>query len=124
MHTMTQSILKHPRAVLRELGLEYQITDEEEILAFLERYPAVAPLLHDVRSNIRRFFGEDPVRLELFYDPEWPEDGPKLVVNIQTHYASREALDRLHQFDDEWWIKSRGEINAPLMVSFEHVRRV
>jgi len=121
---MAQSILKHPRSVLRELRRDYQITDEEEILAFLERYPAVAPLLHDVRSKIRKFFGEDPVRLEMFYDPEWPEDGPKLVVNIQTHYASREALDRLHQFNEGWWIKSRSEIDAPLMVSFEHVRRV
>ena len=121
---MAQSIVKRSGAVLRELERNYQISDEEEILAFLERYPTVAPLLFDIRSNIRRFFGEDPVRLELFYDPEWPEDGPKLVVNIQTHYASREALDRLHQFDDEWWIKSRDEIDAPVMVSFEHVRRV
>jgi hypothetical protein len=121
---MAQSVLKHPRSVIRELRRDYQITDEADILAFLERYPAVAPLLHDVRSNIRKFFGEDPVRLEMFYDPEWPEDGPKLVVNIQTHYASREALDRLHQFNDAWWIKSRSEIDAPLMVSFEHVRRI
>ena len=121
---MAQSTLKHPKAVLRELERDYQISDEEEFLAFLERYPSVAPLLFDIRSNIRRFFDEDPVRLEMFYDPEWPEDGPKLVVNIQTHYASREALDRLHQFDDAWWIKSRSKIDAPLMVSFEHVRRV
>jgi hypothetical protein len=121
---MAQSILKHPRAVMSELSREYQIPDEEEILAFLERYPAVAPLLFDIRRNIRRFFDEDPVRLDMFYDPEWPEDGPKLVVNIQTHSASHEALDRLHQFDDAWWIKRHDAIDAPLMVSFEHALRV
>ena len=49
---------------MNELGREYQLADEEEILAFLERYLAVAPLLHDIRSNIRRFFGEGPVSVD------------------------------------------------------------
>lgn len=44
----------------------------KEILTFLEHHPHVAPLLFDIRSNIRRFFGEDPARLDMFYDPEWP----------------------------------------------------
>lgn len=121
---MAQSVLKHPRAVMSELGRGYQLDDEEEIRAYLERYPPVAPLLFDIRSNIRRFFGDDPVRLEMFNDPEWPEDGPKLVVNIQTHYASGEALDRIHQFDQEWWFQNRKGMHAPLLVTFEHVRRV
>jgi hypothetical protein len=121
---MAQSILKDPRVVISELGRDYQITDEEEILAFLERYPAVAPLLFEIRSNIRKFFGDDRVRLEMFYDPEWPEDGPKLVVNIQTSNGPREALDRLHEFDDEWWIKKHSESRFPLLVTIELVRRV
>ncbi len=121
---MAQSILKQPRAAIRELKRDYRISDEEELLAFLERYPAIAPLLHDTRSNIRRYFDGDPVRLDIFYDLEWPEEGPKLVVNIQTHFASHEALDRLHRFVNAWWIKKRKDIDAPLMVSFEHTRRV
>ena len=60
----------------------------------------------------------------MFYDPEWPRDGPTLVVNIQTHYASREALDRIHQFDNQWWLEKYRDIDAPLLVTFEHVRRV
>jgi hypothetical protein len=91
---MAQSILKHPRAVMSDLGRDYQLGDEADILTFLERYPAIAPLLFDIRSNIRRFFGDDPVRLEMFYDPEWPEDGPKLVVDIQTCADPMEALSR------------------------------
>jgi hypothetical protein len=121
---MAQSILKHPRAVIRDLGRDYQITDEEEILAFLERYPAVAPLLFEIRSNVRRFFGEDPVRLEMFHDPEWPVDDPELIVNIQTGLDPMEALDHLRKFDDEWWIKRLGETRAPLIVSILLVRHV
>jgi hypothetical protein len=114
---MAQSILKHPRAVMSELSREYQIPDEEEFLAFLERYPAVAPLLFDIRSNIRRFFGEDRVRLDMFHDPEWPQDDPELVVNIQTALEPMEALARLQKFDDEWWIKQLSETRPPLIVS-------
>jgi hypothetical protein len=88
-----------------------------EILAFLERYPAVAPLLHEVRSNIRRFFGEVQVRLDMSYDLEWPEEGPELFANIQTALSPMEALDRLHKFDDEWWIERLLETKAPLVVS-------
>ena len=57
---------------------------QEEILAFLERYPAVAPLLIDTRSNIRRFFGEDPVMLKVSHDLDWEDDQPELFANIQT----------------------------------------
>lgn len=109
---------------MSDLGRDYQLDDEADILAFLERFPAVAPLLFDIRSNIRRFFDEDPVRLEMFYDPEWPDDGPQLVVNIQTRYASHQALDRIHQFDADWWLKKLKDIDAPLLVTFEHVRGV
>jgi hypothetical protein len=114
---MAQSILKHPRAVMTELGRDYQMTDQDEVLAFLERHPTVAPLLFELRGNIRRFFGEDPVRLDMFYDPEWPEDDPELVVNVLTELEPMEALARLHSFDDEWWIKRVSEIRPPVIVS-------
>jgi hypothetical protein len=109
---------------MSDLGRDYQLGNEADILTFLERYPAIAPLLFDIRSNIRRFFGDDPVRLEMFYDPEWPEDGPKLVVDIQTCADPMEALDRIHKFDDEWWIQKYKDIDAPLLVTFELMRRV
>src|SRR5688572_20346740 len=118
---MAQSILKHPQAVMSELKREFQVSDEDEILAFLERHPTVAPLLFDIRNNIRRFFGEDPVRLDMFHDPEWPQDDPDLVVNIQTRYASHQALDRIRRFDNEWWLGKYKDIDAPLLVTFEHV---
>jgi len=114
---MAQSILKHPRAVMNELRRDYEMTDEEEILAFLERYPAVAPLLHDTRSNIRKFFGDDAVRLKVSHDPDWKDEQPELFANIQTRLDPQDALARLEAFDTEWWLQRRTEANAPLVVS-------
>ncbi|MBA2596303.1 MAG: hypothetical protein H0V00_06715 [Chloroflexia bacterium] len=121
---MAQSTLKHPRALMRELAREYQIADEDEVLAFLERHPDAAPLLFDIRSNIRRYFGDDAVRLDMSYDLEWPEDGPEMVANIQTPLRSADAIDSWRQLGRDWWFKKRGETAAPILVSFEHVRRV
>jgi hypothetical protein len=114
---MAQSTLRHLRAVMSELRRDYQMTDEEEILAFLERYPAVAPILPDIRSNIRRFFGEDPVMLKVSHDLDWEDDQPGLFANIQTRLDPQEARARLEAFDTEWWLKRRTEANAPLVVS-------
>ncbi len=121
---MAQSTLKHPRALMRELAREYLIADEDEVRSYLERHPEVAPLLFEIRSNIRRFFGEDAVRLDMSYDFEWPEDGPDLVANIQTPLRSPEAIDRWRQFGREWWFEKRRETAAPILVSFLHVPRV
>ncbi len=121
---MSQSTLKHPRAFMRELAQEYQIADEDEILAFLERYPEVAPLLFEIRSNIRRYFGEDSVRLAMSYDMECPEVEPVLFANIRTHLGPPEALKCLNQFDNEWWIKKLSGTSAPLVVSIHMVGRV
>jgi hypothetical protein len=114
---MAQSIAKNPTAVLRELERDYQISDEEEILAFLERYPAVAALLKNTRRNIRRFFGEDPVTLKVSHDPDWEEEQLELFANIQTRLDPQEALARLEAFDTEWWLKRRTEASVPLVVS-------
>lgn len=114
---MAQSTLKQPQAVMSELRRDYQLDDEDEILTFLERHPTVAPLLLDIRSNIRRFFGEDVVRLNLSYDPEWENDQPELFVNIQTRMSPQDALMRLKAFDTEWWLKKLTEAKAPIVVS-------
>jgi hypothetical protein len=106
---------------MSELRRDFQMTDEEEILAFLERYPAVAPLLHDTRSNIRRYFGEDPVKLKVSHDLDWEDDQPELFENIQTRLDPQEALARLEAFDTNWWLKRRTEGNAPLVVSLHLV---
>lgn len=121
---MAQSILKHPRAVMSELRQEYEIADEAEILAFLERHPEVVPLLLETRDAIRRYFGEDAVRLTMSFDYEWPEEEPKLIAYILAPLGPHEALERLHQFDDDWWLKQTSETKALLLVSLLPIRRV
>jgi hypothetical protein len=118
---MAQSIVTQPRAIMSALASEFEIKDEQAIQAFLERYPDVPPLLIEIRSAIRSYFGDDPV---IFYDPEWEEGDPDpaLFANILT--TSDDALARLKRFDREWWLAKLKETKAPLVVSSHHVGRV
>jgi hypothetical protein len=109
---------------MSELSRDYEIPHEEEIHEFLGRYPEVGPLLPEIRSAIREYFGDEKVRLELFYDPEWEDDDPVLLVNIQTRLGAGKALTQLKRFDHDWWLEKRTQTIAPLVVNIHHVRRV
>jgi hypothetical protein len=121
---MARSTLGQTSTLMSELSRDYEITAEEEIQAFPYRYPEVGPLLPEVRTVIRKYFGDERVKLELFYDPEWEDDDPPLFLNIQTHFGAGEALRRLKQFDHDWWLDKLKQMKAPLVVSINHVRRV
>ena len=116
---MASSTVTLPKSVMSALARDFEMNGEEEILAFLERYPAVLPLLPEIRSKIRSFFGEDAVRLEVFVDPEWEEAPPELFAVIRTKLGPRLALERVHRFDREWWLQRLTEANVPVVVSFD-----
>jgi hypothetical protein len=120
---MARTIATQPQAVIDVLAREFEIEGDEGIGAFLERYPDVAPLLLEIRSAIKRFFGEERVSLELFYDPECEIEDPELFVNILTQFPAGEALKRLKRFDHEWWLEKFKKTDAPLVVSIKHMRR-
>jgi hypothetical protein len=121
---MARSLVSPSQDVIRALARDFTIVDEQNVVRFLESFPDVLPLLFETRAEIRRFFGEGTVKLETFVDPEWPAEQPTLVMNVQMTVTSRETLDRLREFDRKWWLEKLEASNAPLLVSFEHVRGV
>jgi hypothetical protein len=121
---MAQSALGQRSTLMSQLSSDYEIPDEQEVSTFLDRYPDVGSLLPEIRSRIRQYFGGDPVRLEVFSDPDFPGEEPKLVVNIQTHYRGQEGLHHWHRFNREWWLDQLKAMRAPILVSFNPLRRV
>src|SRR5262245_58866486 len=115
--TMASSVVSHPNAMLRALSRDFELKDEDDILAFIERHPTVLPLLPEIRSKIRDYFGDDPVRPEVFHDPEWEEAPPELFANIRTKLGPHEALERIHQFDRERLLNELNKPNVPVVVS-------
>jgi hypothetical protein len=110
--------------MLHALSRDFELDDKRQILAFLESHPAVVSLLPEIRSKIRDYFGDEPVRLEVFLDPEWEDAPPELFAVVRTTRPSREALDLIHRFDREWWLPWKARIGSPVVVSFDHIKRV
>lgn len=79
----------------------YTFREPTEVLQFLEQYSFLVPLLLNAHKTIRKYFPDSPLFLEYVTDPEI--DDPQLVVFIATNLEPEEALDRLDEFDDDWY---------------------
>jgi hypothetical protein len=54
----------------------------------------------------------------LAYDPEIEEDvEPDLFVYIETPLDAQTTLEHLTRFDEQWWLKRKSELAAPVVVS-------
>jgi hypothetical protein len=120
---MARSIATPSTAVMDSLRNVYEFRDEAEVAAFLADHPTVPSLLAEIRPAIRRFFGEEPVRLEVSEDPDC-DVPPTLLVNIQTQYGAAEAISRLARFDHEAGIEMLHNRDTPVLVSIIAARRV
>lgn len=101
----------------------YGFRDNDAVERFIGRHPELLPLLVDARRVIDTYFGQrTPVELEVFIDPEAPNE-TTLFVLIQTRLSTDEALRSLRSFDEEWWVHAIDRADGHLVISFEHVER-
>lgn len=88
----------------------YDVEDPEAVAAYIAPYPHIPALLTEAFGRIRSVFPDSrPPTLHIEYDPG---DGDRwLTLLIPVAPLDKEARDRLHQFDDEWWLDAapRGE---------------
>jgi hypothetical protein len=76
---------------------------EPEALAYILQRPKLAMfLVTEAYNNIRRFFKNEKLKLTLNEDIETGEK--ILFLYILTSLPVDEALAKLNQLDDEWWL--------------------
>lgn len=74
------------------------------VKSFLEKNVFLAPLLLEVNSKLRQYFGmSSTIALELSVDPENGRH-QELWARVQTELEPAEAMPLLTRFDDEWWL--------------------
>ncbi len=59
------------------------------------------PLLLEAPNKIRKHFPDEPLFLQVIPDPE-TIDYVHLVLSILTKRESRDALNRVYLFDEDW----------------------
>ena len=115
------SLVRDNEARLRRLQEFYTLADIEEVRRFLRVYPDAANVMIEAWPHIERIFGPNSrVVLEVTFDPESENlrDFEELFGNIQTSLPVEEALRRLRQLDDEWFLaqltRASGRVNFSL----------
>jgi hypothetical protein len=96
---MTTATLTAPTAPAVGTLNAYQLTDADEVRAFLAAHPFLEPLLGEAAVQLPRFFPGAPLRLEVSHD------GYQLVVEAIVPEWSVDAVeDALDAFGEQWWI--------------------
>jgi hypothetical protein len=95
-----------------EIQRLYAVKDEAEVLAFLQDHPTLVPLLLEAAPQLQKYFPGARLSVERIADPEEPIE--QLFVGAATDLPLEQALERLGQFDRDWWlengIRARGKL--------------
>ncbi|MEH2158811.1 hypothetical protein [Nostoc sp.] len=97
----------------------YSIDNIVETLRFLRKHQNLIDVLLEANLEIRKYFPSEKLRLKLYVDPESPQ-WEKLVLSIYTSTESaNEALSKLDEFDNKWWIEASLGVAVNLCINLE-----
>ena len=97
-------------------GLEngYELRNFAAVAAYVAEHPQLTGFLLDSYGQLRKYFDATAsYALEVVSDPEISPSSDFLFVNIRTSMPVDEAMERLDQFDEAWYldqVNSFGEL--------------
>lgn len=116
----TASVVLYPDEMIQSIEEFYSFKKYLEVSMFLKKHGFLFPLLLQAPQYIWNYFGKGTsLTLEVVTDPEWGDQ--QLVLGIQTNLDVHEALDRLDQLDEQWWIRASGASQGKLCIQLEYV---
>lgn len=105
-------------AEIAALERAYVLTKPSEVLEWLEKQPSLVALLLEVSAKINNYFPDSQCFLEVVIDPEVINDA-QLVVFISPNLSPDEAVHKLEQFEDDWWLDASYQTQGKLSVMVE-----
>ncbi len=112
-----EDVFSPPDQLFRAIG--YIVKNPIQVSAFLGSYPFFGKLLPSIKSKIETYFGDAPVYLEVTSDPEIPGD-VILEVAISPLDEPAQALKKLRQLDQDWWLEAMDETQDKLDITLEY----
>ncbi|RLI75446.1 hypothetical protein DRP05_14820 [Archaeoglobales archaeon] len=88
---------------LMELEAKYTINDPIKTIKFLKENKDVFNILTtEAYDEIRKYFPNEELILDVLTDPE--SDDQIMVLYINTKLKPQEALKKLKELDENWWL--------------------
>lgn len=105
MDTIRQSLPIKSGDILEQIKKQYSIpeSDLSDVEQFLDKHKDIANLVLEAYTKIRDFFTSETLLLELISDISI-EGGEELFVYIQTHLSVEEAVEKINDFDEQWFL--------------------
>ena len=91
--------------------------DELAVRRFLSDHGDLLPYVETAKQLVRKVFRDDASGIVLKVTDHAEHEGSFLTVGIETALSARDAIDRLHAFDDEWLAVVDGEIGEQILVT-------
>jgi len=103
-------------ADLARLEALYTFRDRDTVTGWLDRYPFLVPLLLDAQPHLRKYFPDEPIFLQVEFDPEEAE-----LTHLGAYIATDldESIERLDRFGVDWWLDVIAQTNLKLNFSIE-----
>lgn len=121
MAVLVEKVYLNPLEVagLHELEFLYAFRRREEVLNFLGLNPFLMPVLVEAQAELKTYFPNAELYLEMFTDRETIE-GDHLIIFIATDLRGTEALKILDRFDDTWWINNIDRVGGKISINLEY----
>ena len=98
----------------------FHVTNFLAIEQYLDQNTFLCNVVFEVETAIRKYFSEENLRLELYKDPEG-EMSDELAIYILTRKEPHIALDKLEEFDCEYWIEKANQWDNFISVNLEYL---
>lgn len=119
---MTGIVLNIPQSEIEQLERLYNFCDRDsrQVWQFIQKHSFLTDLLLEVPEKIIQFFPDASLSLKMIIDPESSsEDDDLLAVAIASDMDAEESVDRLEQFDDDWWLQASVRSHKKLLIDLE-----
>ncbi|MDY6804908.1 MAG: hypothetical protein SXA11_14025 [Cyanobacteriota bacterium] len=95
----------------------YALPEPERVWQFLEKHPFLVPLLLEAPTEIKHHFPADSLSLEMAIDPESTSEDDELFLLIVTNIEAEEAVEKMWNLDEKWWLKASRKSQNKLEIS-------
>jgi hypothetical protein len=116
---MTTVQISDLKPYIRQISQAYLVEDEKKLTQFIVENSEIVNLLLEAQKHIRKYFLQE--KLTLNVSPEYEHtEWERLEISIYVDGNNvDEALNKLSQFDNDWWLNNSSGIGLKLYIGLE-----
>jgi hypothetical protein len=113
------ALYNHSRTAGQEILGKFEVIESAKVLDFIENHKFLNELLLQAEKEIKVYFPDSKLFLEVKSDVENRED-TKLVLSICPDYSPKEAHSKLKQLRKAWWFDASDSSNDKLAINLRY----